>query len=107
MSQARGLYEVGAGVRKRVVKYEPDTVRRDTEQVSLQEEGGIEGFLRREVLPYADDAWYVAKRVKTGYEISFNQCFYKPEPMRTLEEIRVEMLEVERETEGLLAEILG
>ena len=104
----RGLYEVGEGsAGLRVVEYEPDTVLRDTEQIPLQEEGGIEGFLRREVLPYAGDAWYVAKSVKTGYEISFNRYFHKPEPMRTLAEIGDDILAVERETEGLLVEILG
>ena len=103
----RGLYEIGDDVRKRVVEYEPDSGLRDTEQIPLREECGIEGFLRREVLPYAEDAWYVAKSVKIGYEISFNRYFYKPEPMRTLEEIRADILKVERESEGLLAEILG
>ena len=103
----RGLYEVEDGVRKRVVEYEPDSGLRDTEQIPLQEEGGIEGFLRREVLPYAGDAWYVAKSVKIGYEINVNRYFYKPEPMRTLEEIRKDILAVERETEGLLGVILG
>ena len=103
----RGLYEVGDGARKRVVEYEADSGLRDTEQIPLQEEGGIEGFLQREVLPYAEDAWYVPKSVKIGYEVSFNRYFYKPEPMRTLEEIRADILAVERETEGLLAEMLG
>ena len=103
----RGLYEVGDGVQKRVVEYESDSGLRDTEQIPLQEEGGIEGFLRREVLPYAEDAWYVAKSMKIGYEISFNRYFYKPEPMRTLEEIRADILAVETKTAGLLAEILG
>lgn len=102
----RGLCEVGDGVRKRVAEYEPDSGLRDTEQIPLQEEGGIEGFLRREVLPYAEDAWYVPKSVKTGYEISFNRYFYRPEPMRTLEEIQADILAVERETEGLLENIL-
>ena len=77
----RGRFSVGHGSGTRVVEYEPDTKRRDTEQISLLEEGGIEGFLRREVLPYAEDAWYVARSVKVGYEISFNRYFYKPEPM--------------------------
>ena len=104
----RGLYEIGEGSAGiRVVEYEPDTGLRDTEQIPLREEGGIEGFLRREVLPYAEDAWYVAKSVKTGYEISFNRYFHKPEPMRTLDEIGDDILAVERETEGLLLEILG
>ena len=102
----RGLYEVGGGGGSRVVEYEPDTQLRDTEQIPLKEEGGIEGFLRREVLPYAEDAWYVPKSVKTGYEISFNRYFYKPEPMRTLEEIRSEIAAVEREAEGLLTGLL-
>ena len=36
-----------------MVEYEPDTDLRDTEQIPLQQVGGIEAFLRREVLPYA------------------------------------------------------
>ena len=102
----RGLYEAGEGSGLRVVEYEPDSELRDTEQIPLKEAGGIEGFLRREVLPYAADAWYVPKRVKTGCKISFNRYFHKPVPMRTLDEIRADILAVERETEGLLAEIL-
>ena len=70
------------------------------------EEGGIEAFLKREVLPYAPDAWYVPESVKIGYEISFTRYFYKPEPMRPLDEIRADILALERETEGLLGEII-
>ena len=103
----RGLVEATVDGRRRVVEYEPDSELRDTEQVPLLGEGGIEGFLRREVLPYAPDAWYGPAGVKIGYEISFTRYFYKPQPMRTLEEIRADILAVERETEGLLAEIIG
>ena len=93
--------------RSAVVEYEPDTDLRDTEQIPLLEEGGIDGFLSREVLPYADDAWCQPNKVKIGYEISFNRHFYKPKPMRTLGEIRADIMALEQETEGLLAEILG
>ena len=103
----RGSYEAGEGPERRVVEYEPDSDLRDTEQIPLQEERGIEGFLRREVLPYAEDAWYVVRSVKVGYEISFNRYFYKPEPMRTLDEIRADILAVERESAGLLSRILA
>ena len=103
----RGRVETTFGCRCRVVEYEPDSELRDTEQVPLLEEGGIERFLRREVLPYAPDAWYEPSSVKVGYEISFTRYFYKPQPMRTLEEIRADILALERETEGLLEEILG
>ena len=90
-----------------VVEYEPDTDLRDTEQVPLFHPGGIEAFLKEEVLPYAPDAWYNPEAVKVGYEINFNRHFYKPQPMRSLEEIRAEILALERETEGLLAGILA
>ena len=103
----RGMYPVTIDGRPAVVEYEPDTDLRDTEQVPLLEEGGIEAFLRREVLPYAPDAWYVPDKVKIGYEISFTRHFYKPQPLRPLEEIRADILALERETEGLLVEIVG
>ena len=103
----RGLFEATVKGRPVVAEYEPDTNLRDTEQIPLQEEGGVEAFLRREVLPYAPDAWYQPDTVKVGYEISFTRYFYKPQPMRTLEEIRADILALERETEGLLGEIIG
>ena len=103
----RGLFAANVNGQPAVVEYEPDTDLRDTEQIPLQEEGGVETFLRREVLPYAADAWYQADRVKVGYEISFTRYFYKPTPMRTLAEIRADILALEQETDGLLAEILG
>jgi type I restriction enzyme M protein len=90
-----------------VVEYEPDSDLRDTEQVPLLEEGGIEAFIKREVLPHSSNAWYNPESVKTGYEISFTRYFYKPQPLRTLDEIRADILALEQETEGLLAEIIG
>lgn len=103
----RGRYEVMVDRKPRVVEYEPDTELRDTEQVPLLEDGGIEAFLQREVLPYTPDAWYDEGSVKIGYEISFTRHFYKSQPLRTLEEIRADILAVERETGGLLAAIVG
>jgi type I restriction enzyme M protein len=74
--------------------------------VPLLEPGGIEAFIRREVLPHVSDAWYDPASVKTGYEVSFTRYFYKPQTLRTLEEIRVDIIALEKETEGLLQEIL-
>ena len=102
-----GLFEATISGKRCVVEYEPDSDLRDTEQVPLLEEGGIKAFLRREVLPYAVDAWYQPDHVKVGYEISFTRYFYKPKPMRTLEEIRADILALEKETQGLLAEIIA
>ncbi len=103
----RGLFAATVNGRPAVVEYEPDADLRDTEQIPLQQAGGIEAFLRREVLPYAADAWYRSDAVKVGYEISFTRYFYKPKPMRTLQEIRADILALEKETEGLLNEIVG
>src|SRR5690606_33546065 len=102
----RGLFETTIDGKPAVVEYEPDTDLRDTEQVPLLEDGGIEAFLRREVLPYAADAWYVPGSVKVGYEVSFTRYFYQPAPLRSLEEIRADILALEQETEGLLGEIV-
>ena len=103
----RGLFAATISGRPAVVEYEPDTDLRDTEQIPLQETGGIEAFLEREVLPYASDAWYQSDSVKIGYEISFTRHFYKPHPLRTLDEIRADILALEQESEGLLGEIVG
>src|SRR6058998_3801073 len=103
----RGLFAAMIDGKPSVVEYEADPDQRDTEQIPLLEDGGIEAFLRREVLPHAADAWYVPESVKTGYEISFTRYFYKPQPLRTLEEIRADILALEKETEGLLGEIIG
>jgi len=71
------------------------------EQVPLPEEGGIAAFVRREVLLHVPNAWYDSESIRTGYEISFTRYFYKPQPQRTLEEIRADILALEKETEGL------
>jgi type I restriction enzyme M protein len=89
-----------------VVEYEPDSELRDTEQVPLLEAGGIEAFFRREVLPYAPDAWIDREATKIGYEVSFTRYFYKPKPLRTLEEIRADIVALEKESEGLLGQIM-
>ena len=66
----------------------------------------MDAFIRREILPYAPDAWYLPTNVKTGYEINFNRHFYKPAPMRSLDDIVADILALERESEGLLSRIV-
>jgi type I restriction enzyme M protein len=102
----RGLYDAVVGGKACVVEYEPDSDLRDTEQVPLLEEGGIEAFIRREVLPYTPDAWVNTDATKIGYEISFTRHFYKPQPLRTLAQISADILAVEKEAEGLLDGLL-
>ena len=89
-----GLFPVTIDGKPCVVEYEPDPDLRDTEQVPLLEEGGIEAFIRREVLPYTPDAWLNNDATKIGYEVSFTRHFYKPQPLRTLAEIRADILAI-------------
>lgn len=103
----RGRYEEVIWGKKQVVEYEPDSELRDTEQVPLLEDGGIEAFIHREVLPHVPDAWIDESKTQIGYEINFTRYFYKPQPLRTLREITADILSLERETEGLLHEIIG
>jgi type I restriction enzyme M protein len=101
----RGLFEVRLDGKTCVVEYEPDSELRDFEQIPLLEEGGIEAFIRREVLPYTPDAWLVEADTKIGYEVSFTRHFYQPPQLRTLAQISADILALEQETEGLLHEI--
>ena len=98
-----GLYETDQGI----VEYEPDTNLRDTEQIPLLHEGGIQAFFRDEVLTFAPDAWIDSSKTQIGYEISFTKYFYKPVKLRTLHEIVKDIKTLEAETEGLLNEIIG
>ena len=102
-----GAYLQTVGNDRFMVEYEPDTDLRDTEQVPLKEPGGIEAFFRREVLPHASDAWVDVEKTQIGYEISFARYFYKPAPLRSLAEIRADILKLEQQTEGLLHKIVG
>jgi type I restriction enzyme M protein len=101
-----GLFEVTIDGKSCVVEYESDSDLRDTEQIPLLEDGGIEAFIRREVLPYTPDAWVKEGASKIGYEVSFTRHFYKPQPLRTLEEIRADIIAAEQEAEGVLGELL-
>jgi type I restriction enzyme M protein len=79
----------------------------DTEQIPLDYPGGIDAFIKAEVLPYAPDAWVDESKTQIGYEISFTKHFYKPTPLRELSEIIADIRALEKETEGLLEEVLG
>jgi len=118
----RGLFATTLDGRPVIVEYEPDSDLRDTEQIPFLEapapgnsgglasgasaKEGIEAFIRREVLPYTPDAWIKEDATKIGYEVSFTRHFYKPQPLRTLEEISADILAIEKEAEGLLDGLL-
>ena len=86
---------------------EADSDLRDTELIPFTYEGGIEGFMKNEVLSYAPDAWIDEKKTQIGYEISFNKYFYRPVNLRSMDEIITSLNELEKEADGMLAGIVG
>lgn len=102
-----GAYLEMVGKDRFMVEFESDSDLRDTEQVPLTEPGGIDAFFEREVQPHAPDAWIAMDKTQIGYEISFARYFYKPVPLRTLADIRADILALEQQSEGLLHKIVG
>lgn len=80
---------------------------KDTEQIPLLYEGGIESYWENEIKPYVPDSWIDKKSIGIGYELSFTKYFYKPLELRTPEEIIADIQAVESNTDGLLASIIG
>jgi len=82
----------------------PDSSLRDYEKIPLKDD--IDEYFKREVLPHVSDAWMDRNKDKIGYEISFNKYFYKYQPLRSLGDIKKDIMSLENETEGLLNEVL-
>ena len=88
------------------IEGEPDVDLRDTENIPFTYEGGIDAFIKNEVLTYAPDAWVDEKKTQIGYEISFTKYFYKPVELRDMSDILDNLASLEKDADGLLAEIL-
>ncbi len=87
------------------IEYESDSELRDSENISLKD--NILDYFLKEVKPHVNDAWINIDSVKIGYEISFNRYFYTHKPLRSIDEVANEILELERQSDGLIKEILG
>jgi type I restriction enzyme M protein len=85
--------------------YETESDLRDTENVPLKED--IHTYFLREVKPHVEEAWINLDATKIGYEISFNKYFYQHKPLRAIEEVTADILTLEKESDGLIAEILN
>ncbi|WP_147205911.1 type I restriction-modification system subunit M [Segetibacter aerophilus] len=86
-------------------EYETEGDLRDTENVPLKD--NIYQYFLREVTPHVEEAWINLNATKIGYEISFNKYFYRHKPLRDIEEVTNDILQLEEESEGLIREILN
>ncbi|WP_160070201.1 type I restriction-modification system subunit M [Sphingobacterium bovisgrunnientis] len=87
------------------IVYETESDLRDAEQIPLSET--IVVYFIREVQPHVAEAWINLDSVKIGYEISFNKYFYQHTPLRSIADIKAELLHLEQQADGLLADILN
>lgn len=87
------------------IEYISDPALKDYENIPLKED--IQTFFEREVIPFADDAWWNADETKIGYEININKHFYEYTPPRNKADIAADLFAIEHETENLLKEIVG
>ena len=94
-----------ASKKSEYLTYEPCSDLRDHESVPLKDE--IHRYFKAEVVPHVPEAWINLDSVKIGYEISFNKYFYRHKPLRTMEAVAKDILMLEQEAEGLIADILG
>lgn len=98
-----GYYPTGK--KDEFTEYESDTDLRDSENIPLK--GDIYQYFLKEVKPHVEEAWINLDSTKIGYEISFNKYFYTHKPLRSLEEVAKDILELENASDGLIKEILG
>lgn len=94
-----------SGKKDEYIIYETQTDLRDSENVQLNE--SIHGYFLLEVKPHVDEAWIDLDKTKIGYEISFNKYFYQHKPLRSIEEVSKEILTLDKESDGLIMEILN
>ncbi|TXC78768.1 type I restriction-modification system subunit M [Luteibaculum oceani] len=101
----RPLVENGKVITDKKGNPKADSSLRDTENIPLKED--IDAYIKREVLPHVPDAWVDKSKTLTGYEINFTKYFYQYKPLRSLEEIRADILKLEEQTEGLIKEVIS
>ncbi len=83
----------------------PDSKKRDYERIPLEQD--IDDYYDREVKPHLPNSWMDRNKDKVGYEINFTKYFYKYKPLRSLEEITEDLMELDKETDGLMKEIMN
>jgi type I restriction enzyme M protein len=83
----------------------PDSSLRDYERVPLMDD--VDEYFEREVKPHLPESWMDRDKDKVGYEINFTKYFYQYKPLRSLEDITKDLIQIENESEGLFNQIIN
>jgi type I restriction enzyme M protein len=88
--------------KKGVVK--TDGSLRDIERIPLGVD--VDEYFENEVKPHLPESWMDRSKDSVGYEINFTKYFYQYKPLRSLEELTKELLDLENESDGLMNKLI-
>ena len=99
------LKENGEIVRDKKGGIKTDGSLRDNERIPLGV--NIDEYFKREVKPHLPESWMDRSKDSVGYEINFTKYFYQYKPLRSLEDLTKELLDLEKESDGLMNKLIG
>lgn len=97
--------EKGEIIKDKKGKIIADKSLEDSENIPMNED--IDTYFKREVLPYAPDAWYDPKKTKVGYEIPMTRYFYEYQTPEKVEDVFARVTKLEDEISISLKALLG
>ena len=97
------LDENGNAIKDKKGNYIQNKELSDTEIIPLTEK--IEDYMKREVIPFAPNAWIDESKTKLGYEISFTKYFYEFKAPRKAEDIMNEIVELDKSLDGVIKDL--
>jgi type I restriction enzyme M protein len=99
------LKENGVIVKDKKGVVKPDSSLRDNERIPLGVD--IQEYFEREVKPHLPESWMDSSKDSVGYEINFTKYFYQYKPLRSLKDLTKELLDLEKESDGLMNKLIG
>jgi type I restriction enzyme M protein len=99
------LKENGELVKDKKGNIKTDSSLRDNERIPLGVD--VDEYFEREVKPHLPESWMDRSKDSVGYEINFTKYFYQFKPLRSLSDLTKELLDLEKESDGLLNKLIG
>jgi type I restriction enzyme M protein len=99
------LKEDGKIVKDKKGNIKTDGSLRDNERIPLGVD--IDEYFEREVKPHLPESFMDRSKDNVGYEINFTKYFYQYKPLRSLSDLTKELLELEKESDGLMNKLIG
>ena len=99
------LKENGVIVKDKKGVVKTDGSLRDNERIPLGVD--VDEYFEREVKPHLPESWMDRSKDSVGYEINFTKYFYQYKPLRSMEELTKNLLDLEKESDGLMNKLIG